>query len=232
MNKVTVGIIVAMDMEMENIEKAMTDTKVVELSGMKFVTGVISGKKCVVARCGVGKVFAAICTQTMILGFSPDVIINAGVAGAVADSLSIGEIVIAEDCVQHDMNTVALGDEPGLISGLNLVHIPTNQKVTEMLEKVVQSLGINYETGTIATGDCFINSREMKQFISKMFSASACDMESAAVVQTCYVNHVPCSVLRAISDAGDDNSHMDYQDFSKAAADTSAKVITEFITKW
>lgn len=232
MNKVTIGIIVALDLELENIENAMTEKSCVEISGMKFIMGVLSGKKIVAARCGVGKVFAAICTQTMILGFAPDVIVNVGVAGGLSGGLTIGEVFIAEHAVQHDMNTMALGDELGLISGLNMVYIPTDEKVTSVLEAVVQKIGINYEVGTIATGDAFINTNEMKTFLIETFSAAACDMESAAVVQTCYVNNVPCSVMRAISDSGDDNSHMDYLDFSKKAADTSAEVITEFVSQW
>ena len=232
MNKVTIGIIVATELELENIEKAITEKSYVELSGMKFITGVLSGKKIVAARCGVGKVFAAICTQTMILGFSPDVIVNVGVAGGLSGALEIGEIFIAEHAVQHDMNTMALGDELGLISGINMVYLPTDEKVTSVLESAVQKVGVNYEVGTIATGDAFINTNEMRNFLVETFSAAACDMESAAVVQTCYVNNVPCSIMRAISDSGDDNSHMDYQDFAKKAADTSAEVVAEFVKQW
>lgn len=232
MDKVTVGIIVALDLELENIENSMTEKEVVEISGMRFVVGMLSGKKVAVARSGIGKVFAAICTQTMILCFKPDVIINVGVAGALAENLTIGEIVIGEDAVHHDMNTAALGDELGLISEIGLVNIPTDKNVTALLERIVQQLGLNYEIGTIATGDCFINTNEMKQFLVETFSAVACEMEGAAVVQTCYVNKVPCSILRAISDGGDDNSHMDYQSFAKHAATISASVIVEFVREW
>ena len=232
MNKVSVGIIVAMQMELENIENAMSEKTAIELSGMKFVVGELSGKRCVAALAGVGKVFAAICTQTMILGFSPDVIINAGVAGALSADLTIGEIVIARDAVQHDMDTTALGDELGLISGLDMVHIPTDEGVTKLLESVTQKLGIKYKTGTVATGDCFINTNEKKNFLIEKFSAIACEMEGAAVVQTCYINKIPCSIMRAISDGGDDNSHTDYKTFARKAAKTSAEVITEFVKEW
>ena len=232
MDKVTVGIICAMELEIENIEKAMTEKNFVELSGMKFITGMLSGKKVVVARSGVGKVFAAICTQTMILGFSPDVIVNVGVAGGLAEGLTIGEIVIGSDAVQHDMNTTALGDELGLISGIDLVRIPTDKKATALLESIAKEHGIYHTVGTIATGDCFINTNEMKKFLVDSFNAAACEMEGAAVVQTCYVNKVPCTILRAISDAGDDNSHTDYMTFAKTAALTTSEVIEKFVAQW
>lgn len=229
MEKVTVGIIVAMDIELENIEKAMTSAAVSEISSMRFVVGDLHGKKVAAARCGIGKVFAAICTQTMILEFSPEVIINAGVAGAIDKDLTINEIVIGKRAVQYDMDTSGLGDEPGMISGINLVYIPTDERVTNLLEQVVKKMGVNYKTGTIATGDQFINKNEMKRHLAEDFGASSCDMEGGSVVQTCYINNVPCSVMRAISDGGDDNSNMDYMTFAKKAADTSAKVIEEFV---
>lgn len=232
MSDIKVGIIVAMELELENIEKAMTDLSVSELSGMKFILGKLGGKNVVVARCGIGKVFAAICTQTMILGFSPEVIVNAGVAGGLAPDLRIGDIVIADKAVQHDMDTSALGDERGLISGLDMVYIPTSEKVTSLLESVVGKLGVRHKIGTVATGDRFINAEEQKTFISEHFGAAACEMEGGAVVQTCYVNNVPCSILRAISDGGDENSYVDYPIFAKKAADISAKVIEEFVREY
>lgn len=228
-NNVDVGIIVALQLELENIENAMTEKTEVKISGMKFITGKIENKNVVVALCGVGKVFAAICTQTMILGFSPKIIINVGVAGGISNNLGIGGIVIASYVVQHDMNTTALGDELGFISGINRVYLPTDPTVTSLVEKVVKESSLEYEIGTIATGDSFINTNEMRDFLAEYFNASACDMESAAVVQACYINKVPCTILRTISDAGDDNSHLDYETFAKQAADVSAKIIVEFV---
>lgn len=232
MIKTDIGIIVALDMELENIEKEMTGVEIHETAGMKFVHGELAGKTIVAARCGVGKVFAAVCAQTMILKFEPAIMINAGIAGALDKDLTIGEIVIAKNAVQHDMDTTPLGDERGLISGIDLVYLPTDEKVTAVLEQAVKSLGIKHKVGTIATGDEFVNTTEKKKFLVEQFGASACEMEGASVVHTCYINKVPCSIMRAMSDGGDDNSHMDYMTFAKMAADTSAKVIVEFVKMW
>ena len=167
----------------------------------------------------------------MILGFSPDVIINTGVAGTLTDELSIGDVAIADKVVQHDIDTTALGDEPGLISGLNIVYIPTDDNITGILSESVKELGLNCKTGTIATGDCFINDNEKKKSIIDKFSAIACEMEGGAIAQTCYINNVPFSILRAISDGGDENSHLDYSAFLKKAAETSIEVIKKFIAR-
>ena len=91
----TVGIIAAMKTEAERIISAMENTSVKIISGMVFTSGEISGVRCAVAVCGIGKVFAAVCAQTMILEYSPDVIINTGVAGTLTDRLSIGDIIVA-----------------------------------------------------------------------------------------------------------------------------------------
>lgn len=231
-NKVQIGIIGAMKVEIDGLRAIMKNSSSVTLSGIEFVSGEISGKKVVTAVCGIGKVFAAICTQTMILSFSPDVIINTGVAGTLSEKLSIGDIAIARNSVQHDMDTTALGDELGLISGPNIVYIPADEKLSGELYECVKSLGINCVLGTVATGDCFINDDSRKKAIAENFSAVACEMEGGAVAQTCYVNSVPFSVLRAISDGGDDNSHLDYPTFVKMAAQRSIEVLKKFIVDY
>ena len=148
------------------------------------------------------------------------------------DKLAIGDIAVADKVVQHDIDTTALGDEPGLISGLNLVYIPTDEKISSILAESVKELGINCITGTVATGDCFRNDKEKKQSIIKKLSAVACEMEGGAIAQACYINDVPFSILRAISDDGDENSHLDYSAFMKKAAEISIEVIKCFISRW
>ena len=134
--------------------------------------------------------------------------------------------------MQHDIDTTALGDEPGLISGPNIVYIPADKKLNEMLEECVKALGINYLVGTIATGDCFINDDERKKKIRETFSAAACEMEGGAIAQACYLNGVPFSIIRAISDGGDENSHLDYASFLQLASERSRKVIDKFVSQW
>lgn len=232
MSKVDIGVIGAMQVEIDGLKALMENEVTINISGIEFVKGEILGKTVVTAVCGIGKVFSAVCAQTMILGFKPDVIINTGVAGSLSDELSIGDIAIADRVVQHDIDTTALGDEPGLISGLNLVHIPTDTKISSILMDSVEELGLHCEVGTIATGDCFINDNEKKQSIIDKFSAIACEMEGGAIAQACYINDVRFSIIRAISDGGDENSHTDYSAFMKKAAETSIEVIKMFISRW
>lgn len=227
-----IGIIAAMDSEIAAIKNEMTDKTVETVSGIEFVKGTLCGKNAVVAKCGIGKVFAAICAQTMILKYSPALVINTGVGGSLSEKLSIGDIAVASDVVQHDMDTSPLGDPVGLVSGINIVHFPADIVAVEFISAAAKSLGINCVQGTIASGDQFIASREKKNYIKDNFGAIACEMEGAAIGHVCYVNVTPFAVIRAISDTADDSSHMDYGEFLKLAADRSFKVVTRFIERY
>ena len=116
----TIGIIAAMQMELDGLKAAMTDTEIETVSGMEFVRGRIAGKDVVAVVCGIGKVFAAMCAQTLILKYAPDAVINIGVAGAVGPGLRVMEVVVADKVCQHDMDTSAIGDPVGPVSYTHL----------------------------------------------------------------------------------------------------------------
>lgn len=222
-----IGIIGAMDIEVDAIISSMSEKNEKIISGIKYVSGKIFDKNVVVAKCGVGKVFAAICAQTMIIEYSPKVIINTGVAGSLVSGFNVLDIAIAKSVVQHDMDTSALGDPKGLISGVNVVYIDTNVNVLNALKTASCTVKCNVKEGVIASGDKFISDKEEKLQLNKSFNAIACEMEGASIGQVCYVNQVPFGVLRAISDG--DGAEMDYMTFAPLAAKQSINIIIEFI---
>jgi len=224
-----IGIIAAMNVEMESLRSYMKDAQTEVISGVTFVRGTLEGKEVVTAVCGIGKVFAALCAQTMILRYSPKCIINTGVAGTLTDKLDIGSIAVSSACVQHDMDTSPIGDPLGLISGINIIEIPADKALGNKLSACAKELDVRTSTGVIASGDQFVASAERKAFITEHFSAIACEMEGAAIGQVCYVNQVPFCVLRAISDSADGSSHMDYPVFVKMAAEQSVKLLRRFL---
>ena len=219
------GIIAAMTIEADLIKASMTDTTAEEVSGITFVSGKLGKSEAVVAVCGIGKVFAAMCTQTMILRYEPDCIINTGVGGTLTDKLGIGDLAVSTAVVQHDMDTSPLGDPVGLISGINVIEMAADSAMVEKVCAICDQKGIRHHGGTIASGDQFIASREKKDWIISTFSGIACEMEGAAVGQVCYVNKVPFVILRAISDSADGGACEDYPTFAKNAAKTSASVV-------
>lgn len=221
------GIIGAMDLEMEALIDLLEKEECRSISNITFYKGKLFGRDAVLAVCGIGKCFSALCAQTMILEYHPDRIINIGVAGGIVNELSVGDIAVANDVVQHDMDTSALGDPVGLISGINIVKIPCSAKVTEGLFEAAKNLQIPVVKGTIASGDTFLAAREKKESVAETFGAVACEMEGGGIAQACYVNNVECAILRSISD-GIDGGGGDYEAFKHAAAKNSTAVLSAF----
>ena len=223
------GIIGAMQMEVDNLKEALENQSVEVISGISFVSGTIGEVEVVAAVCGVGKVFAAICAEAMILKYNPDMIINIGVAGTLTKDLSVLDVAVASDVFQHDMDTSALGDPVGLISGLNQIFFPTDEKMKTLLCECLKEKGIKYITGPIATGDLFMHDAEHKALVRERFGAIAAEMEGGSIGHVCTVNQVPFAVLRSISDG--DGGAIDYQTFAEKAAMVSIEIILEFIKK-
>jgi adenosylhomocysteine nucleosidase len=225
-----IGIIGAMDIEVQALKELMDDPKIETISTVDFYSGNINGTDVVVAVAGIGKVNAAVCAQTMILKYDPSYIINVGVAGGLSPELGIGDIAIAENVVEHDMDTTPVGDVPGYISGINVVRIPCDKWLSEMMCKASSHIdGAKVITGTIASGDQFISKDEERRKIIDNFDAIAAEMEGASIGHVCYMNSVPFGVLRAISDGANSDSVMDYPTFAKMAAKNSIKIICELL---
>ena len=227
-----IGIIGAMGIEIRALADLLENKKTETISGVEYMSGKIFGKDVVLAVCGIGKVFAAICAQTMILKYNPDVIINTGVAGTLTDKLSIGDIAIADSVVQHDMDTSPIGDPVGLLSGINIVNIPTATRVARVLSECVEQVGVKCVIGTVATGDQFVATDAKRRYIKETFNAAACEMEGGAIGQVCYVNNVPFGIIRAISDGGDGDAVLDYPTFAQKAAENSVLAVLRFIEKF
>lgn len=227
-----IGIIGAMGIEIRSLADLLENKKTETISGVEYMSGTIFGKSVVLAVCGIGKVFAAICAQTMILKYNPDVIINTGVAGTLTDKLSIGDIAIADSVVQHDMDTSPLGDPVGLLSGINIVKIPADSATYEKIELCVKDTSTNYAIGTIASGDQFLASKEVKERIVNNFGAIAGEMEGGSIGHVCYVNQKPFCVLRAVSDCADGSGAENYMEFLETAAKRAVDVMIKFIKQY
>ena len=220
-NEKLIGIIGAMEIEVEALRAAMTEATTETVSGIRFTSGVLDGCRVVAAVCGVGKVAAAMVAEAMILRFGVTHLLNTGVAGGLGEGLRVGDIVVADAVVQHDMDTTALGDPAGLISGLGIVKIPADPAFAAALQGAAAAAGFPPFVGTVASGDLFVAREEDKARIRESFGAIACEMEGAAIGQVAYTNGVPFAVLRAISDGGDG---MEFSAFVSLAAKRSVAV--------
>ncbi len=222
-----VGIIGAMDVEVELLKEACACNGQVELrsiAGMEFALGTIGGTAVVVAQCAVGMVNAAVCAQVMISVFKAKAVINTGVAGSLDASIDIGDIVVATDAVNHVMDVCNLGYEPGQTPGLDTLAFPCDGRLQNAATKAGAELALHVHSGRVASADRFVREEQDKQRIAQLFGARCCEMEGAAIAQTCWLNGVPCGILRAISDKADGTDHIDYPVFEEQAARTCAQL--------
>ena len=218
-----------MQMEVDTLRESMDNVRTEEYSGVTYVSGTIGGKDVVAAVCGIGKVFAAICAEAMILKFHVDCVVNIGVAGTLCKDLHVMDVAVADQVVQHDMNTSALGDPIGLLSGLNQVFLPADEKMRKLLCRCLQEKAIPYKVGTIATGDLFLHKETQKTLLHSRFGAIAGEMEGGSIGHVCFVNKVPFAILRSISDG--EGGAMDYETFAEKAALQSILVVVDFINR-
>ena len=232
MRRYDFGIIGAMEPEVEKLVAALRGKRCDKVGSLTFYRGRLGRKSAVIVRCGVGKVFAAIAAEAMILKYAPRLIINTGVAGAIASGIAVGDVLVADKLVQHDMDTSPLGDPKGLISGINKIYFETDERARVLTRNIASDLGIKTATGTVASGDVFVSSSDLKRTIAESFGASACEMEGAAIAHTCFVNATPCCVIRAISDSADEESSMSYQEFLPLAASRSTAITLALVEKY
>jgi adenosylhomocysteine nucleosidase len=225
-----IGIIGAMDIEVKELISSMVDIKKETISSIDFYEGKLEGNNVVVAECGIGKVYAAVCAQTMILKYEPDLVINTGVAGSLSIDLDIADIVISDGVVQHDYDASPIGIPAGMISEINLIKLPCNEELVKKLVKAAEILKeTNIAVGTIASGDQFICSKEKKDYIANTFDALCTEMEGAAIGHVCYINNVDFCIIRAISDRADGAAHMDFDTFVEIAVEKTIMLVNNFL---
>lgn len=226
-----IGILCALDAEVSRFYDMIENSSVEELYGFRFAAGKLQGKNVVVAKCGVGKVNAAICAQTMIMKYAPELIINSGVAGSLSSELGICDIAVGSSIVEHDIDTTDFGDPYGLVPTINKVDLPCDEDVCKAICSAAEALGINAIPARIASGDQFISNGEKKRWLVDTFDAKACEMESGAIAHVCCNAGVKCAVIRAISDSTDGEHRMEFSKFLQVAADNSINVLLETLNR-
>ena len=223
------GIIGAMDTEVAKLKEVMEDVNITKAASMEFYEGKLNGARAVVVKAGVGKVNAACCTQTLIDHFPVSCVINTGIAGSLKAEIDIGDVVLATDAVEHDMDVAVLGYAPGKIPDMDVESFEADEKLRkiakESCEKVNPDISV-YE-GRVVTGDQFISSKEEKAWLTETFGGCCGEMEGAAIAHAAYLKQVPFLLVRAISDKADDSAQMDYPTFEAKAIEHSVRLIVE-----
>ncbi len=227
------GIIGAMEIEVASLKESMESVRVVKKAGMEFCEGLLCKKPVVVVRSGIGKVNAAVCTQILADDFHVDYVINTGIAGSLSAKIDIGDIVISEDVLHHDMDAVNFGYPPGQIPQMDVFSFEADKKLADLAEEVCHDVNpeISVFRGRIVSGDQFVAEKAVKERIISTFGGYCTEMEGAAIAQTAYLNGIPFVILRAISDKADDSAVMDYPTFERKAAEHCVKLVKGLVTR-
>ena len=222
------GIVGAMQQEVETLLAAMQDVKKTEKAVAVFYEGKLEGLDVVVVQCGVGKVNAAMCTQSLCDSFGVTHLVNTGIAGSLCAELDIADLVVSRDAMYHDFDCVHFGYEMGRVPGMDVVAFPADENMAALAFAAAEKVNPGHtKLGRVASGDLFVAERKAKERIIERTGALCTEMEGAAIAHTAYRNGVPFVVIRAISDKADDSAEMDYPTFERIAAHRCAAVTME-----
>lgn len=213
------GIIGAMPQEVEQLKNEMANTEITSVAGMEFYKGTIGGKETVVVKSGIGKVNAAMCVQILADRFGVDGVVNTGIAGSLRAEINIGDMVLATDAVQHDVEVTAFGYPEGQIPQMKVFSFEADEALRKTAEECCKRVNpeIGVHEGRVLTGDQFISDKAKKKWLVQTFDGSCTEMEGAAIAQASYLNGIPFLIVRAISDKADDSASMDYEEFERMA---------------
>ena len=246
----TIGILGAMAEEIDEVKALLTNKTVVKIANREFVVGKINGIACVVAFSKWGKVAATITATLLIQEFGVTDLFFIGTAGALADGLKVGDIVISKRLVQHDLDARPIISRFELPL-LNRIYVDSDPALTELAGRAVSNLlaqGVEHMVGEeaveefnlaptlyfgdIASGDQFINSDAKRNEIMGLLPEVLCvEMEGAAVAQVCLEFGTPFTVIRTISDTADHNARVDFGRFIVEVANAYSRAIIAEIIK-
>jgi adenosylhomocysteine nucleosidase len=222
---VKLGIIGAMEQEVETLLAQMEDKKAAVRAGSTFYEGKLAGLDVVVVQCGIGKVNAALCVQILCDCYGITHAVNTGIAGSLCNELDIGDLVVSQDAMYHDFNCVPFGYPMGKVPGMDVVAFPADEMMISLATQAAESVHPGHiRQGRVASGDQFVADKALKDAIIANTQGLCTEMEGAAIAQTAYRNGIPFVILRAISDKADNSADMDYPTFERIAAHRCAAV--------
>ncbi|ANE47441.1 MTA/SAH nucleosidase [Paenibacillus swuensis] len=230
MSNTTIGLIGAMDEEIQLMLEQLKNVKESQAAGIIYYEGQFKGKSLVLCKSGVGKVNAAVCTQLLIDRYRVNAVLFTGVAGAVDPSLNIGDIVISTECLQHDMDVTALGYERGIIPFAAVSRFTADPTLVALAEASCARLFDGRSVkGIVLSGDQFVADRDKVRDLYESMQGACTEMEGAAVAQVCSMNGVPYVVIRSMSDKADGSAHVNFGEFTIQASENSHRIVEDMI---
>lgn len=226
----TVGIIGAMEPEIRLLKSSLTDLQTHQFGELEIYTGYLNGCRVALSLSGIGKVNAAIATALLAEHFQAAYIINTGSAGGIGKSIAVGDVVIGTQTAHHDVDVTAFGYQIGQVPQLP-ARFDSNAALIQLAQQAATVFNdANIHQGLIVSGDQFIHDSSAIETIRHHFpDVAAVEMEAAAIAQACMRLQIPYVVIRAISDAADEQADISFEAFIEQAGKQSAQMVTQII---
>lgn len=227
-----IGVIGAMEEEVELLRNQLANTSVLEIANSEFTTGTYKGQELILLKSGIGKVNAAMTTTILMQEFKPDLVLNIGSAGGFDEELEVGAVVISDEVRHHDVDATVFGYELGQVPQMPAAYI-ANKELIELAVQAVEEIGEHqHAVGLIATGDSFMSDPERVALVKQQFpEMKAAEMEAAAVAQVCFQYDTAFVVIRALSDIAGKESSVSFDEFLPVAAKHSTEIVLRVIEK-
>lgn len=224
-----IAIIGAMKEELKYFLAALENKTETQLPNqLTLTTGTIFSHDIFVIQSGIGKVNAAVNVTQLLTLYPIELVINIGSAGGIKDTMEIGDIVIANQTLYHDVDVKAFGYEIGQVPGLPAVY-PVEKIYVDLCKQVAHSIQLPVHIGMIASGDQFVENGIQKMAQNQIENVYAIEMEAAAIAQTAFLFKIPAVIIRSISDVANKDSATSFSDFLDRASQNAAIFLVEFL---
>lgn len=228
-----IGVIGAMQKEIEILHARMKVIREEKIAGMTFFDGWMGNTPIVLVQSGIGKVNAGICTSLLIDHFGCGAIINSGIAGSLNNDLDVEDIVVSTDALQHDMNVCGLGYEKGTVPGTGIRAFPADEALRKDVAAAVREIApeVRVAEGRVVSGDLFVCTSEDKHRIAGETGGLCAEMEGAACAQAAWLFRVPFVIVRAISDKADEAAEKTFAEIEAEASLRSSAIMAAVLEK-
>ncbi|MFD1394600.1 5'-methylthioadenosine/adenosylhomocysteine nucleosidase [Kroppenstedtia eburnea] len=224
----TIAIISAMPEEVEPLRQQLGIGEPEQVGGLELSMTEWNGLQVITAVSGIGKAQAGACMQYLITRHHPTEVVNIGAAGALSDQLRIGDLVLVEESIYHDVDCTGVGQPPHTFPGVPRV-IPSDPALVRTLSHVAANLGIPCHSGRVATGDAFVSDKEQRLSIRRETEAVLVEMETAAFAQIAHLNGVPFVSVRSVSDNADGGAEVSFQTFLTEVSKRNATLLEAYL---
>ena len=225
-------LLAALAEELTGLLARASVTATEEWHGFSVHRGLMSGKEVAIARTGVGKSLSAMLAQHLIDSYRPQALLFSGIAGALCPSIDIGDVVVARDCLQYDLDARPAGFALGQVHFTDLRVIDCDERLRK-IAMGFQPGGYRVVTGRILTGDLFLTQadRESHRYLVEELEGTAVEMEGASVGLVAKINQVPFLLVRVISDRADGKASMDFARFLPLASGRSGELLEYLLAR-